>query len=211
MLLIMNSHERQRLSEYFSELDSQWDQVLDLLNFRPISPLEARYKSYNLLDKAQKSPAFYRKSDTFRRDFRPIVEIPTKTAPSTKGNQLRARLQKLKEIRFFEFIERTLHWWMVQKPKEEITQSVKEDSEVTPYNVTKLFKSKFKIPWKAYWDPCILARNWNDIDHHNFLLNSYAKFLTVINPPFKIKAESLLKSVTELGKGRSSVTIIPSW
>ena len=92
-----------------------------MLNFRPISPLEARYKSYNLLDKAQESPAFYRKSDTFRRDFRPVVEMPVSTASSTKGDQLRARLRKLKEIRFFEFIERTLHWWMVQKPKEEIT------------------------------------------------------------------------------------------
>ena len=82
---------------------------------------------------------------------------------------------------------------------------------MTPYCVYLVMKHKLKMHWKASFDPCILEDEWMDHLHFNFLMNPYAPVMNVKNPPYKLKPESLMKSVIELGKGRSSINLIPAW
>ena len=53
----------------------------------------------------------------------------------------------MKKAKYFEFITRTLHWMIVQKPSDEMYKADEADSEVTPIDVIKAIKHKFKIDW----------------------------------------------------------------
>ena len=82
---------------------------------------------------------------------------------------------------------------------------------MTPIDVIKVMKHKFKIDWLLWFDLCILERGWTAKDYFNFLLNPFSPVLSWNNPPYKLKKEALLKSVSELEKGRGSVNLIPAW